>query len=479
MMESFQALIAWLTEHPSWLAWAIFGISFVESLAIAGIIVPGVAMLFAAAALAGRVQMALPEALIWAALGAIAGDGVSFALGRQFKGRLHRLWPLSRYPSLVANGEHFFRRHGGKSVVIGRFIGPIRPILPLIAGALEMPARRFFAYNILSAIGWAPIYIIPGFLVGSALALNITPPPHFYAVLTLCLATLCLVYLLIFGIHGSLRQNSCLYQRFALISQRHPVTRHIWQQLSSPRDDDREFPLASLMLAIISAVFFSLWAWLNLETNWLGGLNQVTADFIAALRDPLLKPLFVVITLMGNATMLTLLIGLAVVVLAVRRFYAAALHLLLAGLAVTLLTTLIKTGFAVPRPGDFTETYGSFAFPSGHASGTTVLMGLAASFIAQESRHQKRWPIYLLCSVPIVMVAISRLYLGVHWMTDIIGGVLLGLAVCGVARVSFSHFNRRPIPLDRWMIVAGLAGAALTIGYVYLSLPAALKLYGA
>ena len=75
-------LIAWLSGAPGWLAAALFATAFVESLAIAGILVPGVAILFAVAALAGKTGMPLSEALVWAGLGAVAGDTLSFALGR-------------------------------------------------------------------------------------------------------------------------------------------------------------------------------------------------------------------------------------------------------------------------------------------------------------------------------------------------------------------------------------------------------------
>src|SRR5690554_6983964 len=137
-------------------------------------------MLFAFAALAGKTGIPLSEALIWAGLGAVAGDVLSFSIGRLLKGRLDAVWPLSRYPGLIAKGESFFRAHGGKSVIIERFVGPIRPVIPMVAGALHMPWRTFITFNLLSAVGWALVYILPGFTVGTALASEIKPPPHFY-----------------------------------------------------------------------------------------------------------------------------------------------------------------------------------------------------------------------------------------------------------------------------------------------------------
>lgn len=177
--EWLQALTAWLGANPGWLSVALFATAFLESLALAGILIPGVAIIFAVAALAGQVSIPILEALFWAWAGAVAGDSISFALGRLFQGRLEKLWPLNRFPGFIAKGEVFFHLHGGKSVVIGRFVGPIRPIIPLIAGAFLMPWKRFLAFNLSSAVAWAPTYVLPGYLVGSALASDFEPPSHF------------------------------------------------------------------------------------------------------------------------------------------------------------------------------------------------------------------------------------------------------------------------------------------------------------
>jgi undecaprenyl-diphosphatase len=68
----------------------------------------------------------------------------------------------------LEKGEYFFEKYGLLSIVIGRFLGPIRPIMPLAAGTMHMPAIQFYSVNFLSAIAWAPAYILPGFIAGSA-----------------------------------------------------------------------------------------------------------------------------------------------------------------------------------------------------------------------------------------------------------------------------------------------------------------------
>jgi len=170
------ALQQWLELHPSWVAAAIALISFAESFAIVGIAVPGVAMLAAAAFVAGSGALGLPACLLAAFAGAVAGDGVSFMLGRVYHQDIKRAWPFRAHPQWIGNGEKFFARHGAMSVAVGRFVGPIRPVIPLVAGILDMPTRTFFLINAASAMAWAPAYVLPGWLLGAAVDTRTASP---------------------------------------------------------------------------------------------------------------------------------------------------------------------------------------------------------------------------------------------------------------------------------------------------------------
>lgn len=158
----------WLHAHEDWLGISIAVIAFVESFAIVGIIVPGVVMLTIAAFIAGTGVLSLPAAMAWAFVGAVLGDGTSFLLGRYCHRYIYNIWPFTRHRRWIDQGEEFFRRYGVVSVAAGRFFGPVRPIIPLVAGALEMSPLSFYTVNVVSALGWAPLYILPGFLAGAS-----------------------------------------------------------------------------------------------------------------------------------------------------------------------------------------------------------------------------------------------------------------------------------------------------------------------
>jgi membrane protein DedA with SNARE-associated domain len=169
-MLYIQALLAFITHHPALAYGVIFLISLSESLALVGLIVPGTVIMFGVGAIVATGSLGLKPVLLLTAAGAVAGDGISYWLGHHYQQGLRRIWPFSRYPGMLKNGEAFFCRHGGKSVLFGRFVGPVRPVIPVVAGMLGMGPLHFSIVNLLSAIGWALVYILPGVFFGTSLA---------------------------------------------------------------------------------------------------------------------------------------------------------------------------------------------------------------------------------------------------------------------------------------------------------------------
>lgn len=166
-----------LTTHPQWIGWAILAIAFAECFAIVGMLVPGIVLLYVAAFLAGSGELSLWAVLGYAYVGAVLGDGSSFWLGQRFSGLLRSGRPLRNHPEWLDRGAAFFDRHGTASILLGRFVGPIRPLVPLLAGMLGFSALRFYTVSLLGSVVWAPVYVVPGFLLGAALQRSVEPPP--------------------------------------------------------------------------------------------------------------------------------------------------------------------------------------------------------------------------------------------------------------------------------------------------------------
>ena len=159
-----------LTSLPggSTLALAVFIIAFLEALVGVGLIMPGSVLTVFCGWLAFQGKAPLIEIMLAAALGALCGDLLSFWGGARLGPslRLHR--PLRSRQDLLRLTELFFFEHGGKSVLIGRFIGPIRGLVPFVAGAGQMAFRPFFCYSALSGLLWGISYPGLGYLGGSS-----------------------------------------------------------------------------------------------------------------------------------------------------------------------------------------------------------------------------------------------------------------------------------------------------------------------
>ncbi|HLY06368.1 MAG TPA: DedA family protein, partial [Rhizomicrobium sp.] len=100
--------------------------------------------------------------MIGGILGAVLGDAISFSLGRRFGHYLEKHWYFVRNPDFLPRGYRFFERYGTASVFIGRFFGPVRAAIPLVAGIMEMPWRQFWIANVGSALIWAPALLLIG-----------------------------------------------------------------------------------------------------------------------------------------------------------------------------------------------------------------------------------------------------------------------------------------------------------------------------
>ncbi len=167
MDDLVQPALAFIAAHANWAAAIMFITAFGESFAFLSLLFPGTTLLIAAGTLLSGGTLPYAPVLIGAVLGATLGDTVSYWIGRRFGSGIARSWPFSRHPELLPNSIDFFARHGGKSVFIGRFFGPLRAVIPLAAGLLRMSRGWFWFANVASALVWAPMLLLAGDLIGN------------------------------------------------------------------------------------------------------------------------------------------------------------------------------------------------------------------------------------------------------------------------------------------------------------------------
>jgi len=424
--------LQWVSLHPIAAYLAIFLISLSESLALVGLLVPGTVMMVGIGALAGSGALSIRLTLLAAMAGAIAGDGISFWLGRHYHREIGRIWPFSRYPQMLDKGEAFFNRHGGKSVFFGRFVGPVRPVIPIVAGMLDMPAGHFLIVNILSAIGWAFAYLMPGVVLGTSMALVGAVSTRLAVLLFLFLGLLWLAWQLA-------RRGARLL-------------------MSLGTDESRPLLVLGIALVVAAGLF------LGVLQDLLSGDPLVLADqsvyhFLQALRNPWGDALLVAVTELGDATSNIAVIGTVVGLLVLRRQYRSLLYWLAAVGGGVGLVQLFKWLLHRPRPINIYQGISSWGFPSGHTTMTVVVYGfLALLLIRGLSSRWRSWPFVFALTLSL-LVAFSRIYLGAHWLSDVLGGMALGWA--WVCILGLFYLRRQPVFDGRALVPAALLALVL------------------
>lgn len=157
-----QSVLAFVETNKAWAPLIVGALAFGESVAVLSLLVPATVILVGIGALIGASGIPFWPVVIAAAVGASLGDWVSYEVGRYFKEDAKGWWPMNRYPEQTLRAEDFLRRWGAGAVAIGRFFGPIRAVIPLIAGTFGVNRIPFQVANVLSAIVWAFVLLAPG-----------------------------------------------------------------------------------------------------------------------------------------------------------------------------------------------------------------------------------------------------------------------------------------------------------------------------
>lgn len=161
-------IVAFVRQHEAWTAPVVFMVAFLESICFFSIIWPGTAILVGLSALlaaSGVSLQVLMPSIIAAGLGGSVGYALSYWIGLRFKDSITKIWPFTRQPELIPHGQRFFERHGAFGVFLGHFFGPVRAVIPVVAGMFAMRQLPFQIANVTSAFLWAAGVIAPSFLM--------------------------------------------------------------------------------------------------------------------------------------------------------------------------------------------------------------------------------------------------------------------------------------------------------------------------
>lgn len=432
---------AWIAANPIAAGAVIFLIAFCDALILVGIAVPALPLLIAAGVMVGLGHINGPYAVACAALGAFAGDGLSYWIGSRWGPQLRGRWPFARYPQWLDRGETMFRRNAVKSIVIARFVGAVRPFVPAIAGMLHMPLRRYLPTSIAACLVWAALFLGPGWVLGASYDAVAAVADR----LALALGALALAVAAVFsGILYTWRwfaaHADTLLARALLWTRKHPyLGRYAGALIDPNRPESPSLVMLAVSLLVISWIGFTLLAMLLASGGPLA-LDHNVHELMWALRNPLADRLMAGLASLGDTAVLGPAAAVALVYLLWRRRWMAAAHWLAALTFGLVLTMLMGTVIDMPRPPTAPSGLG---FPSIAVTMTTITFGFFAVLIARELPGRRRvWP-YLLAGTVTTLVGFSRLYLGAHWPSDLIGGTLLGVAWTLILGIAYrSHVAR-------------------------------------
>ena len=172
MFDIFHAISAYLETFLDaisgnfWLTFIfIFLVAIGEAVFVLGLFVPSTPVLLLVGGIIAEGPLPFWEVYFAAVIGAVIGDAISYGIGHLLKDTIRTVWPFKYHTELIAKGEAFFAKHGGKSVFIGRFIPGVKAVIPGVAGIMGMDYRFFSLINISSAFVWAAAHILPGMLL--------------------------------------------------------------------------------------------------------------------------------------------------------------------------------------------------------------------------------------------------------------------------------------------------------------------------
>jgi membrane protein DedA with SNARE-associated domain/membrane-associated phospholipid phosphatase len=454
------ALLDAASRHSHLALIGVGAIAFAESLAVIGTFVPAAVVLFCAGVLVGHGALGWLSTLAIAVAGAVAGDAVSFEAGRHPAVRKRVMEATKRRAHWIARAQDLVERRGAVSIFVARFAGAVRAFVPVLAGTAGMPRARFYGMNILSALLWAPVHILPGALFGSSLQLAEAVSGRLVVLLILLAAVLWIAAFAVVQLRRRLASLAERWRRAAVAVLRHRTSR--WARLSlvvlNPAGSGSQSMLAGMGLLLLAG-----WLFFSVLEDVVTRDPLVQADlsvfrFLQQLRTGAADHVMVLVTQAGSVGVLLPVVVAVLAWLLSRRCWRTAGYWVGSAAFAELMVQVLKSTLGRQRPLALYDGGEQFSFPSGHATVSVVVLGFLAFLVCRRQSGAWRTGIGAAATLYVVMVAFSRLYLGAHWFSDVIAGASFGLAWIAFVSMVYTH---RGIGEDlaprRLASVAGLA----------------------
>ena len=422
-------LVSLANRLGQWGYLVIFIGAMLESAAFLGLLVPGESLVLVTGFLAAQGVLDLDVLIMIVAIGAALGDSIGYEMGR-WMGR-PALMRYGRHVGLtnagVEKADAFFARHGSKAVFLGRFVGFARAIVPFLAGSSKMPYRQFLPYNVFGAALWSSAVVLLGYFLGASWH----TAERWIGRASTILGGIFLFFLLLVWLYRwAVRHESDIKQQWGHFLQRPriaalrvrfaPQIAFLHARLSPGSYLGLNLTLGALVLMGASWLFGGI-AEDVLTGDPLTVIDVHVSDWFHVRATPLMTQCMLVVSNLHGPLAISILMALAMLYLAWKRDWYWLVCLGVTVPSGMLLNVLMKHAFHRARPSFDNPllTISSFSFPSGHVAGSTLFYGvLAAMLVAKIDAWRLRVTIVLTAMALLTLVALSRVYLGVHYLRD-------------------------------------------------------------
>jgi undecaprenyl-diphosphatase len=446
-----------------WTYLLVGALAFLETGAFIGLIAPGETALLLGGLVAGQGQIELLTliAIVWAA--AVAGDLTSFFLGR----RLGRSFLVKHGPRVhitedrLHTVEGFFDRHGGKAILIGRFVGLVRAVAPFLAGSSGMPLRRFVPYDVIGAGLWGSTFVVLGYIFWQSFSQLVD-----YAKKgALALGAVIVLVVGIVWLVRWIRQPENRAKLRAWLEEQaerpalrplarvlRPVVRRsrrpakfVWDRVTP---GDTGLQLTTLLAVASVGGFVFVWDLVRVQQDaYLAG-DKAFLRLADRLNVDVGVTIAKVLSVLGSLPVAIALVVLASAVLLWQRERRYPIALAVALLITWALVHITKDAIDRPRPsGALVDAQGS-AYPSGHAAYAITWVAVAVAVSRVLPNVASRFAFITVAIVLAVAIGASRMYLRVHYLSDVVGGWGLGsamFALCGTVALLVPYLRNNAL----------------------------------
>jgi undecaprenyl-diphosphatase len=438
-------------------------LAFLETGAFVGLVAPGETFVILGGVLSGEgtISYGLLLAIVWAS--AFLGDAASFGLGRKLgRGFLERHGPRVKItPERLAQVEKFLEKHGGKAIVIGRFIGFVRAVAPFILGSSGVPWRRFLPYAVIGSGLWSALFVTLGYLfwqsLDKLLSLVKQGALAFGFVVAIVVAIVFVVHWL--GVEGN-------RDRAAAWIEEHKETRWgrvvmaVWRPVSVParfvwhRLTPGGIGLEATTLIAVTAV--GAFAFVGLEATFdrrgpsgLATGDISTLDWVERLTFGPAEELSRIGVALGSYPVAGAIAVLAAVFLAWRRRPGSGVTLVVGAAAALGIGAIVRASEDRLPPAGALETVSGSSFPSPVAVAAVVLVAVAVALSPAVRRVPGRVGLTGLAIILAVAICTAPLVLKTAYLSDVLAGAGLSaaiLSVVGLVAIVVGHIRHTPDP---------------------------------